>query len=201
MLKRCIPLLGFVRYPDRESRRKNVGGTSTSLNLSLQSNDFTIRIVHAGGREEVYQNAVLASQLMEKYPGLCVARPEVFKNPHKSLLWPEEKLLPGQKYYLIPCTTAQKLMRRHPEKVNKKQPSEGSKDVSYGNIIVDVDGDNLCESFCSAKDFYTSKERWSSCLLRRSGVKMPSLSPILKEKMHRGLGWEPSLTSIQELSP
>ncbi|RVW43374.1 hypothetical protein CK203_070291 [Vitis vinifera] len=155
------PAIGwFVRYPDRESRRKNVGGTSTSLNLSLQSNDFTIRIVHAGGREEVYQKC-----------SSCVS------------------------------IDGKKLMRRHPEKVNKKQPSEGSKDVSYGNIIVDVDGDNLCESFCSAKDFYTSKERWSSCLLRRSGVKMPSLSPILKEKMHRGLGWEPSLTSIQELSP
>ncbi|KAJ9708800.1 hypothetical protein PVL29_000693 [Vitis rotundifolia] len=190
MLKRCVPLLGFVRYPDGESRRKNVGGTSKSLNLSLQSNDFTIRVVHAGGREEVYQNAVLASQLMEKYPGLCVARPEVFKNPHKSLLWPEEKLLPGQKYYLIPCTTAQKLMRRHQEKQR----------CVIRNIIVDVDGDNFCESFCSAKDFYTSKERWSNCLLRRSGAK-PSLSPILKEKMHRGLGWEPSLTSIQELSP
>lgn len=191
MLKRCIYLFGLPR-------RKNVEGGSTSFNFCSQSNDFAVRIVHAGGKEELYRNTVHAAQLMEKYPGLCVARPEVFRNPHKSLLWPEEKLLPGHKYYLIPCTTARKLMHRLPQKVEEKRPSEGSRSLNV-NI---VDGDDSSESDCSAKNFYTSKERWSTWLLRRSGEKKRStLPPLAKEKLNRGLGWEPSLDSIQELSP
>lgn len=67
---------------------------------------FTVRIVHYGGREELYLNALLASQLMEKHPGFCVARPEVSKNPRKSLLWPEEKLLPADLMYYCTKTDA-----------------------------------------------------------------------------------------------
>ena len=63
-----------------------------SVDLSLQSRDISVRIVHAGGQEELYQNSVPVSHLMEKYPGMCIARPEVFKNPHRSLLWREDSL-------------------------------------------------------------------------------------------------------------
>lgn len=110
---------------DREHRRKNeLGGAPypISLDMSLQlSRDISVRIVHAGGREELYQNVVTASQVMKKYPGMSVVRSEVFKNPHESLLCPEDDLLPGQKYYIIPSTTVQKLKRRHPEKFKGKE--------------------------------------------------------------------------------
>lgn len=156
--------------------------------MSLQSNDFTVRIVHYDGREELYLNALLASQLMEKHPGFCVARPEVSKNPRKSLLWPEEKLLPGQKYYLIPCTTAQKLMHRRLEKVKEKQPSEVGKDESYGDNMFDVDRDDSGESVFLQRTPIHPRKGWSSCLLSRSGVKKPSLPAILKEKRPTGVG-------------
>lgn len=198
MLKGCVQLLGLGNH--RETRRKkNLEGASISMDMSLQSKDIFVRIVHAGGREELYQNAVPASQLMEKYPGMSVARKEVFKNPHKSLLHPEENLLPGQKYYIIPSSTVQKLKHRHPEKAKVKELSEGEEWDS--KIIIDAGRVSMEESICSAKEFYVSRERWSRCSKRKLLPKTPFVPPLPKEKSFRGFGWEPSLTSVQELSP
>lgn len=217
MLKRGVfQLLGLGRCINRESRRKKdlegasndreprrnkeLGGDSIPLDTSLQlSRDISVRIVHAGGLEELYQNAVPASQLMEKYPGMHVARSEVFKNPHKSLLCPEDDLLPGQKYYIIPSSTVQKLKRRHPEK------SKGEEENWDWNFPIDVGGESMEDSICYASDFYASKARWSrdSRSSSRKGIKgkRPFRPPLPKAKSGRGLGWEPSLTSVQELSP
>lgn len=85
--------------------------------------------------DELYQNIISASKVMEMYPGMCVARPEVFKKPHESLLWPEDKLLPGQKYYIIPSSTAKKLKCKCPGKVKVDEPAKGKRQVN-----VDVDG-------------------------------------------------------------
>ena len=133
MLKRCIQLLGLAWNPDSGSKRnkqltgpfvddrsevKEVDAASISLDLRWGSKDVFVRIVHAGGREELYQNVVSVSQLMEKYPGMCVARPEVFKNPQEALLRPEESLLVGQKYYMIPSTTARKIKKKTPKEID-----------------------------------------------------------------------------------
>jgi hypothetical protein len=208
--------LGLGRCINRESRRKKylegasndseprrkkeLGRASISLDTSLQlSRDISVRIVHAGGREELYQNAVPASQVMEKYPGMYVARSEVFKNPHESLLCPEEDLLPGQKYYIIPSTTAHKLKRRHPEK------SKGEEEKWDWNFTIDAGRESMEDSICYASDFYASKARWSRdsrCSPRKCVKgKRPFRPPLPKAKSCRGLGWEPSLTSVQELSP
>lgn len=211
MLKRCIQLLGLARNTDSgrntqvrgstiaEGSASKEVGAPISLDFSLKSNNF-VRIVHSGGREELYQNVVPASLLMEKYPGTCVACPEVFKNPQESLLRPEESLLPGQKYYIILTTTAQKIKHKHRKKARAKETAEGKE--SPDGIIVNARGWDTDESVCSAKDYYASKERWSKHL-RRKGIrgKKPFVPPLPKTKSCRGLGWEPSLTSVQELSP
>ncbi|XWS22646.1 hypothetical protein CRYUN_Cryun29cG0054100 [Craigia yunnanensis] len=212
MLKRCAAFLGFVRHANRGSGcKKDLGGAPTSVDLSLQSRDITVRIVHAGGQEELYQNAVPVSHLMEKYPGMCIARPEVFKNPHQSLLLPEDSLLPGQKYLIIPSTTAQKLKRRHQEKVKVKGAAEGRENMSDARITWDITGENLEESVFSAKEFYVAKssevskvpkERRSKYSLRKAGrVKKPFIPPLPRTRLLRESGWEPSLTSVQEHSP
>uniref|UniRef100_A0A5B7AGD0 Uncharacterized protein n=1 Tax=Davidia involucrata TaxID=16924 RepID=A0A5B7AGD0_DAVIN len=201
MLRRCAQLLGLVRYIGRESRRKKeLGAPAISLDLSVRLKDITVRIIHAGGREEQYQNAIPASHLLEKYPGMCVARPEVFKNPHESLLLAEDKLLPGHKYYIIPSTTVKKLKRKH-EKAKVKEAAEGKEAMLDQKIEADVSEDYSEESVCSAKDFYSSRERWSSLLKKCRKEKKPFVPPIQKPNMWRGLGWEPSLNSIQEISP
>lgn len=83
----------------REASRKKEQGLGSPISLAMKSKDMIyVKIVHAGGRQELYQNAVPVSQSTEKYPGMYVGRPEVFKNPDDSLLSPEDNLLPGKKY-------------------------------------------------------------------------------------------------------
>lgn len=185
MLKRCLPLFGDCCTGRESRRKKDPDGNSTSLNLSIQLNDITVRIIHAGGREERYHNTILASQLLKKYPGMCVALPDVFRNAHTSILKAEERLLPGQKYYMIPCTTVHKLKRKHLD----------------GKIVRDGNGDYSEETVCSA-DFYLSGEKSLKTQGRkyRKGKKA-FVAPIQKPRICREIGWEPSLTSVQEISP
>ncbi|KAI9169225.1 hypothetical protein LWI28_009095 [Acer negundo] len=203
MLKKCAQFLGLVKQKDKETRwKKEYGGALVSVDLShltLRSKDIFVRIVHAGGREELYQNAVSVSLLLEKYPGMCVARPEVFKNPSEAFLCPDENVLPGQKYYLIPSTTARKL------KLKVKRIAQRKVDTSDARITWEVNEDKSDESIRSAKEFFISKEKWSGIpgIVRRRGVRgrKPFVPPLPKVRQCPGLEWEPSLTSIQELSP
>ncbi|KAL5759891.1 hypothetical protein ACOSP7_018395 [Xanthoceras sorbifolium] len=202
MLKRCAQILGLVKHRDKETRRKKeFGGAPVTVDLTLRSHDIFVRIVHAGGQEELYQNAVSVSQLLKKYPGMCVARPEVFKNPCEAFMRPDENLLPGQKYYLIPSTTARKLKHNH-EKGGLKRIAEGKEDTSDARITWEASGDKSNKTVRSAKEFYISKERWSRFVKRR-GIRgnKPFVPPLPKGRICHGIGWEPSLISVQELSP
>ncbi|TKY58693.1 hypothetical protein E2542_SST15762 [Spatholobus suberectus] len=131
MLKRVAHSLGLVEHREKDSRRKNrekdsrrknrekdsrtknhLKGREASPESYSQSKDFVVRITHAGGHQERFRHAVPASMLMTRYPGMCVARPEVFKFPHQSVLWDEEILVPGHKYILIPFRDVEKLKRK-----------------------------------------------------------------------------------------
>ncbi|XP_057763332.1 uncharacterized protein LOC130983163 [Arachis stenosperma] len=98
-----------------KKKGNNKRGTKAKVSpdVSLTSNDFVVRIVHKGGLQEVYQRALPASKLMRKYPGMCVASPEVFKDPHQSVLGPDQVLLLGHKYIMISPRDVHKLKRKH----------------------------------------------------------------------------------------
>ncbi|XP_030960931.1 uncharacterized protein LOC115982463 [Quercus lobata] len=141
----------YLEGASKDTEFRRISGVSISLDISLQSKNIFVRIVHAGGREEGYQDAVPASRLMEKYPGMFVARTEVFTNPHKSHLHPEENLLPGQKYYIIPSRTVQKLKHRYPEKAQVK---EISKEEEWDSkIIIDAGEVSMRNLFVPQKNF------------------------------------------------
>ncbi|XP_038977529.1 uncharacterized protein LOC120108045 [Phoenix dactylifera] len=169
--------------------------------------ESVVRIVLAGGIVELYSAAVPAYLVMEKHPGLCVARPEVFKKPHESLVGPKERLLPGQKFYLVPRSTVTKLRRKNPCRLR----GDGDAKETVLDKVEGEEGDGVSEeSVCSAKDFYVSKEKWSDCLSKRfeNGVEReiqkPFMPPIKRpERCRLGLlaGWKPSLASVKELSP
>ncbi|KAJ9176329.1 hypothetical protein P3X46_011653 [Hevea brasiliensis] len=205
MLKACIHLFGQSRGSHEESRTKKEFGNSPITGHALTVKRFSVRIVHAGGQEELYQHAVPASHLMEKYPGMCVARPEVFRNPQQSLLCPDENLLPGHKYLIIPSTTARKLKHKQMEKARVEGYAKGKDEMSDANITWEAGRDISEDSVYSAKEFYTSKGRCSRDPKRsaRKGIKprKPFVPPLLKARILQGPGWEPSLTSVQELSP
>lgn len=190
MLQGCIDSLFGVRSLDTKDSRnpKEVKDNSFSIGSSLNSKEICVRVVHAGGKEDLYQNPIAVSQLINEYPGMCFAWPDVFKNPNESVLSATDLLLPGRKYYLVPVTTLKKLKKKHAAKRNKSMGETGTNESD--------------ESVCSAKDYYVSKERRSKCSVKkhiRSNRKL--VPPVKKTKSWRGSDWEPSLTSIQELSP
>ncbi|KAK7252410.1 hypothetical protein RIF29_36331 [Crotalaria pallida] len=252
MLKRVIHSLGLVdQHTDKKDprRKSKVRGTSVSPEFSSRSNskDFVVRIVHEGGEVEVYHHAISAKKLMAKYPGMCVAKPEVFQAPNQSVLLPEERLRLGHKYIIISCGKVEKLKHRHAQQGKKleakttRSPKEHknkeNEKISVGNevagqeiveakIAISPDGCEIqecCkvkeekvdvkmkqsqgggvveEHFSSAKDFYVSKEK-TPRYSRRKGIKgkNPFVPPLPKAKSYRGLGWQPTLPTVKEISP
>ncbi|KAG8387168.1 hypothetical protein BUALT_Bualt03G0225100 [Buddleja alternifolia] len=71
-----------------------------------------LKIVHLGGRVEYYYMAIPASRIIEKYPSFVLTRPEIFRRPWDAIVRPDETLVPGQKYYVVPRQTVRKLRRR-----------------------------------------------------------------------------------------
>ncbi|KAI3467585.1 hypothetical protein Pfo_024248 [Paulownia fortunei] len=186
---------------DNESKRKEELQEETiSFSVSTQLKDIMVRIVHAGGRLEMYRNAIPASKLIQKYPGMCITRPDVFKRPHESLLSADDILLPGHKYFIIRSTTVEKLKHRHSR---KGRINAGSDEPMLKSKEIEDVGD-FCseESICSARDFYFSKESRSNFILKKHvKEKRPFVPPIQRPRLWKEVEWEPSLTSIQELSP
>ncbi|KAK1403264.1 hypothetical protein POM88_002869 [Heracleum sosnowskyi] len=198
MLKRCAQLLGLVNYNDRDSRkRKELTRPIRTLDMSIQLKDITVRIIHAGGRQELYKTAIPASRLMEKYPGMCVARPEVFRKPQESILSAEDHLLPGQKYFIVPCTTVQKVKRRHSSKRKVKEP-----EILLLDSKASADVDGCSGESVRSSDFYesTSERQSQSSVGKSKKSNKQFFPPIQRSKSLRGLAWEPSLRSVEELS-
>ncbi|PIN17387.1 hypothetical protein CDL12_09957 [Handroanthus impetiginosus] len=192
---------GSTSVLDNKSKVQSQDET-LSLSVSAQLKDVTVRIVHAGGRIEMYQNAILASTLIQRYPGMCIARPDVFKCPHESLLSGDDMLLPGHKYFVIRSTTVEKLKRRHSWKGRVNEPAERDERILKSREIEDVRDVLPDKSVCSAKDFFVSKENWSNFVLKKCvKEKTPFVPPIQRPRLWKEPEWEPSLTSIQELSP
>ncbi|KAL3502583.1 hypothetical protein ACH5RR_037032 [Cinchona calisaya] len=71
-----------------------------------------LKIIHAGGLVEQYYMAVPAAWIIDKYPSFILARPDVFRRPWGAIVRPQEILIPGQKYFVVPRKTVKKLKRR-----------------------------------------------------------------------------------------
>ncbi|KAL6186461.1 hypothetical protein ACLB2K_042581 [Fragaria x ananassa] len=107
------------------------------LTVSTQSKSFLVRIVHAGGQEELFPNAGVSADGQVSWELGNVLRPDVFKKPQESFLRPEESLLPGhnsQVLYnsMITWTTAQKLKRKQQNKVKAKEQADDEEMILGG---------------------------------------------------------------------
>ena len=69
-----------------------------------------VKIVHPGGHYELHDRPVLAAEIMRRNPRCCAAHPHVFQEPW-AIVSPEAKLMPGQKYHVVPISTIRKLQR------------------------------------------------------------------------------------------
>lgn len=182
-----------------EARTRAEQEESISFSVCPQLKDVMVRIVHAGGRIEMYENEVPASNLIDKYPGMCIARPDVFKHPNESVLSGDDVLVPGNKYYVIRSTTVEKLKRRQARKERKNE--FGNKDGQVSSSECKKSGDDHFEKdVCSSGDFFVTRDEWSILRKRMKEKKKKQFVPPIQRPRMWKEDWEPSLTSIKEVS-
>ncbi|CAI9783629.1 unnamed protein product [Fraxinus pennsylvanica] len=172
-----------------------------------------LKIVHAGGSAEYYYMAIPATRIIEKYPSFILTRPEVFRRPWDSIVRPEEILVPGQKFYIVPRRTVKKLRRR----IKKTSSELGETNVSQQknkfstSSIMAKSGSNKKARNHRVRFFgidVTAKQESDSVPSNRKVGSVPSdkkkpkkLGTDGKKRMARySSAWEPSLTSINETS-
>ncbi|XP_062214001.1 uncharacterized protein LOC133915022 [Phragmites australis] len=217
---------GKKRIKDKPEKKKkpedpasaSSGGVSMELTSAFSAEagaawrDSVVRVVLKSGVVEVYPGVVQACTVIRKHPpGLCLAHPDVFRNPHGAVVRPLEPLFPGQKFLLLPVTTVDKLKQKIPESSigafadeesdleeeeedegSEEVTSEGDQDYSSGAAASSEDdqetaaGDGSFMPACSAREYYVANERWSEChfkkLVARGLAVEQSKEPERKER-------------------
>ncbi|KAA0061061.1 putative Nucleotide-diphospho-sugar transferase family protein [Cucumis melo var. makuwa] len=249
MLRSCLPYLGSpdcvnnVVNDESKSREleeaaarhhghnnnNNQNNSPSSFVSSINSKHIFVRVVHAGGKVDHYPNAVLAAKILQTLPGKWLTHPQVFKQPHQSIIYPQEYLLPGHKYYVIPLSTIDKLMKKHSNNntaairfiIPPNNTIGINQQINTADSEANIDHDGHTQesmdqedfSFYSAREFYANKNKRSSSSAMngsdRGSRKPRNLVPLAKAKPKAkpkpkpcsANAWEPGLTSIQELSP
>ncbi|KAF2284756.1 hypothetical protein GH714_029935 [Hevea brasiliensis] len=145
-----------------------------------QDSPSVLRIVHAGGKVECYYMAIPAMRILEKYPSYVLAKPEVFRRPWDSVVRPEKILTPGQRFFLVPLRTVNKLRRRIRKPIKDLS-------ISMHVTFVGIDGKHKASG---------SEKKGKS----RRGTKMSSNSESGRgeRRTRNAIAWKPSLQAINE---
>ncbi|CAI9089832.1 OLC1v1024476C1 [Oldenlandia corymbosa var. corymbosa] len=128
---------------------------------ALGESPAALKIIHAGGRVELYYMAIPAERIIEKYPYFTLARPDVFRRPWDAIVPPNEILVPGQKYFVVSLRTVKKLRRRI------KKPIVGSTGLIDSGSGLQITDSSCDENFSS-----------SSFVQNRFGILIKSKSQI-----------------------
>ncbi|KAG6419634.1 hypothetical protein SASPL_121856 [Salvia splendens] len=185
----------------------------TALAGSGQRQSRALKIVHAGGHVERYYMATPAAMIIQKNPSFVLARPEIFRRPWDSVIRPEEILVPGQKYYVVPRRTVKKLRRRirkpsamGPGFTSTENPSQSSLSSFSGILVkpgIKTKARNLHVWFSGIES--NNKKDSSNTASNPSGNKSENKSSngskqrYEKKEMARiESAWEPGLQSITE---
>ncbi|KAI3457700.1 hypothetical protein Pfo_014363 [Paulownia fortunei] len=173
-----------------------------------------LKIIHAGGHAEYYYMAIPAARIIEKYPSFILTRPEVFLRPWDAIVRPEEILVPGQKYYVVPRQTVKKLRRRirktsamdpgfsFESKSSVENTSQQKDGLSISGILVKpgpkVKARNLHVRFCGVET--TNQKPGSGSVSVPSDKKSGNVEEKdSKERRARNENaWQPSLDAINE---
>lgn len=184
--------------------------------FNVEKRSAALKIIHAGGTTDYYYMAVPASRVIDKYPSFILARPEVFWRPWESVVRPEEILVPGQKFYVVPRRTVRKLR----QKISREPDNDSS---TLDLFVLQRKDDLSSKSYLPKKDVSKSKVRVK---LEKRHVSLTGIDKKLegndperkRKKKNRGLKksssgsqsndvkmtrvkmitWEPSLTVIAE---
>ncbi|XP_040378186.1 uncharacterized protein LOC121053881 [Oryza brachyantha] len=188
----------FTGKPRRRKRPAAGGGeVRVSKELvasspSLKSSEPVVRVVLQSGVVEAYAGVVLACTVIRNHPpGLCLAYPDVFRNPHGARVRPLEPLFPGQKFFLLTEHTMEWLQRRIPESSvgafdetreeevrrdaieddatasETTTSEEDTQDCSSAAASSEEDDDRATRSWCCAREYFEAKERWEARQFRQ----------------------------------
>lgn len=172
-----------------------------------------LKIIHAGGRTDYYYMAIPASRVMEKYPCFILAKPEIFRRPWDSVVRPEEILVPGQKFFVVPIRTVKKLKRRIRKPVKDSfldlfVPECSKDELSSKSYLPKRDGSSKPRGKVKVEKRRVSfnnidkKSGGSEVDKKRNGdLKKSSSSETsshIKTRKIKMITWEPSLTAIAE---
>ncbi|KAM7492437.1 hypothetical protein LguiA_035358 [Lonicera macranthoides] len=102
----------LLKFFGARMRKPHAPSKPSPTGAPVEERSSALKIIHAGGKVEYYYMAVPAARIMEKYPSFSLARPDIFRRPWDSVVRPEEILIPGQKYFIVPNRTVRKLKRR-----------------------------------------------------------------------------------------
>ncbi|GJN22683.1 hypothetical protein PR202_gb10275 [Eleusine coracana subsp. coracana] len=175
------------------SSMERITSFSSSSSSSSIGKDSVVRVVLKSGVVEAYPGVVLACTVIQKHPpGLCLAHPDVFRNPHGAVVRPLEPLFPGQKFLLLPESTVIHLKQKIPESSigafaddededASEEDREDNKEYysSGGTATASSSGEEEVEDTaaagdeggfmagCNAREFFVANERWSKCQFKR----------------------------------
>ncbi|KAB8094445.1 hypothetical protein EE612_021626 [Oryza sativa] len=161
--------------------------TSSWSSSTVRSPEAVVRVVMQGGVVEAYGGVVLACTVIRKHPpGLCLAYPDVFRNPHGARVRPLQPLFPGEKFYLLPERTIERLQRQIPESSvgafdnadeEEEEEEEDTQDYSSGAASSSSEEEAACDDddgdecaarrWCCAREYFEAKERWEECQFKK----------------------------------
>lgn len=166
----------FRAAAGKKKKRKKPKDPAAMARISSFSStamkESVVRVVLKGRVVEVYPGVVLACTVIRKHPpGLCLAHPDVFRNPHGAVVRPLEPLFPGQKFLLLPESTVIRLKQKIPES-SIGAFADDPDDYSSGTTTEEeeeeeeecdtaVGDDGGFMAGCSAREFYVANDRWS----------------------------------------
>lgn len=84
----------------------------SSLICTKSNKNMFVKIVHHGGRVEIYDRPISVAEILRRNPKCCVANPDVFRQPYAVVL-PSATLALGQKYYVVPIQTIARLQLKY----------------------------------------------------------------------------------------
>ncbi|PIA47539.1 hypothetical protein AQUCO_01400290v1 [Aquilegia coerulea] len=175
-----------------------------------------LKIIHVGGLVEFYYMAVPAVKIMDKYPSFLLARPEIFRRPWDSLVHPEEILMPGQRFFVVPRRTVKKLQRRIRQPISSNFSTESSSswqslsyEFSSKSVAASRDKNVIkCDPLPSTSgSSFASLISTPNSMLRKpridqvSALGIPSRRSKRSAKSHKVVMWNPTLTVVHEESP
>ncbi|KAL7218429.1 hypothetical protein ACSBR2_011656 [Camellia fascicularis] len=162
-------LFGIRKHKPPPSSSRCLVPAKPAATPAVEERSSVLKIIHAGGHVENYYMAIPANRITAKYPSFILARPDVFWRPWDAVVRPEEILVPGQKFFVVPRQTLKKLRKRIQKPGSGVRPTHSF--LSQSSIDVSAEVVSHQKYDFSSKSFQQSNVGISSVATSKSNGK------------------------------